>query len=339
LTTGTAPNIGSYLWTVPATVNIGSDYVIAVSRGNHDPAPPDVVGASRRQFSISAADTVAPRVAAATPQIVAYELPTNSPPSTITLTFSENLSAAAAGNPASYDLRSAGPNGTFGDGDDAVYPLGPVYAPGPTSSDPSAVSLSIPAAPLPPEKYRLTVFGTGGNPLRRSGAQRTGRRRQRRGRRRLRPGVRGGPDRADRLHRQCRRQPAQRPGLADQHRLQRGCARHWVVRPAPDAQRGRNLLADANILATSDEITWVLGDLRRSDRGPGELPAAIDALEPGRRDLAGNQLVMARARAGPPRPRRRPCKSRASRPTRAPRRWPASTSSSASRSPTSICPT
>ena len=38
-----------------------------------------------------------------------YELPTNAPVSSISLTFSENLSAAMATNPACYDLRGAGP--------------------------------------------------------------------------------------------------------------------------------------------------------------------------------------------------------------------------------------
>jgi autotransporter-associated beta strand protein len=293
---GPYPDTASYLWTVPAwpdptqppPFNPGTDYVIAISRGNHDPAPPDVIGASRFWFSISPVDTVAPKVIAATPQVVAYELPTNSPPSIITLTFSENLSAAAAGSPASYELRSAGPNGTFGDADDVLSPLGPVYTPGPADSDVSTVSLSIFAAPLPPGKYRLTaglglLTDAAGNALDGDG-----------------DGLPGGdyvrlfdvdqtPPTVSitSVGASPRKDPVSQISIVFSEAVRGlGLADLRLTRNG-----GRNLLADAHTLVTGDEITWVLGNLANLTAAPGSYLLQLTSSNQDIRDLAGNQLV------------------------------------------------
>jgi hypothetical protein len=62
------------------------------------------------------------------------------------VTFSEDLLASAAVNPANYSLREAGPNGIFGDGDDAIYALTPTYS-GPGSR---VVDFTIDPNPLQP---------------------------------------------------------------------------------------------------------------------------------------------------------------------------------------------
>jgi hypothetical protein len=68
-----AANTGSYLWTVPAGVPSGSDYVISVTwDGDPSTTNDDIVGASRRHFSIGP-DTLPPTVLDTTPRIVDRE--------------------------------------------------------------------------------------------------------------------------------------------------------------------------------------------------------------------------------------------------------------------------
>jgi hypothetical protein len=80
-------------------------------------------------------------------------------------TFSEDLLASAAVNPANYSLREAGSNGIFGDGDDAIYALTPTYS-GPGSR---VVDFTIDPNPLQPGNYRFrTLSGLtdrAGNPV------------------------------------------------------------------------------------------------------------------------------------------------------------------------------
>ncbi len=70
------------------------------------------------------------------------------------LSFSEDLLPATVNQTTNYDLRSAGSNGTWGDGDDETYPvLSPSYSTGP------AVTCVLASGPMQPGIYRLTVTG------------------------------------------------------------------------------------------------------------------------------------------------------------------------------------
>ncbi|HYV34555.1 MAG TPA: LamG-like jellyroll fold domain-containing protein, partial [Gemmataceae bacterium] len=66
-------------------------------------------------------------------------------------TFSEDLLPSAAANPGNYSLREAGPNGTLGDGDDAIYALTPAYA----GVGSRVVSFTITPNPLQAGHYRF----------------------------------------------------------------------------------------------------------------------------------------------------------------------------------------
>jgi hypothetical protein len=81
------------------------------------------------------------------------------------VSFSEDPLASAANNPANFDLRAAGPDGTFGTGDDVVYHITPLtaYTTGLTAT------YRVTDGPLQPGQYQFTI-GTGltdqaGNPL------------------------------------------------------------------------------------------------------------------------------------------------------------------------------
>ena len=109
---------------------------------------------------------VGPRVVAVTPPSgVSHDLSITS----ITLTFSEAVTAASANNSANYQLIQAGPNGVFegGAGDDDVVALTPHFD-GSTSVE---LTIGNGATPLGFGKYRLTVDGdnsiedSDGNPL------------------------------------------------------------------------------------------------------------------------------------------------------------------------------
>jgi hypothetical protein len=80
-------------------------------------------------------------------------------------TFSEDLLANAAVNPANYSLREAGPNGIFGDGDDSIYALTPSYG----GLGSRMVGFVINPNPLQPGTYRFrTLAGLtdrAGNPV------------------------------------------------------------------------------------------------------------------------------------------------------------------------------
>src|SRR5207248_826921 len=71
----------------------------------------------------------------------------------ITITFSEGLNPIDARAAASYELRGAGLDGIFDDGDDAVYSLVPQYTEGLT------VTLGVTASGglVPAGNYRLTI--------------------------------------------------------------------------------------------------------------------------------------------------------------------------------------
>jgi hypothetical protein len=70
------------------------------------------------------------------------------------LSFSEGVNPIDARAAASYELRSAGPDGVFDDGDDAVYGLTPQY----TASAVVTINVAVAGGLLPLGKYRFTAF-------------------------------------------------------------------------------------------------------------------------------------------------------------------------------------
>jgi len=161
---GNVPDNGSYLWTVPgAGIPQADDYVIVI-RWPGDPTDPndDLVGEPRRQLTVAADgvdpdDTRPPVVREATPRVVHHGRTTNDAAiSRLSLEFSENLDAAAAGDSASYALVEAGSDGIFDTADDVAHALTPTYAAGATDGDPSHVDLDL-GGSLSPGSYRLTI--------------------------------------------------------------------------------------------------------------------------------------------------------------------------------------
>ncbi len=84
----------------------------------------------------------------------------------VVITLSEPLDAIDALAVGHYELRSAGMNGAFGDGDDVVLFVAPQYVPGATTL---ILDVNTAGAALPAGIFRLTVFGsvhdTSGNML------------------------------------------------------------------------------------------------------------------------------------------------------------------------------
>lgn len=78
----------------------------------------------------------------------------------IVVTFSEQLDAIEAAAAGNYDLRNSGDNGVFGDGDDDVISLVPIYVIGE-----STVMLQL-SDPVLEGDYRLTIYGNSGRALR-----------------------------------------------------------------------------------------------------------------------------------------------------------------------------
>jgi hypothetical protein len=74
--------------------------------------------------------------------------------------FSEELNTIDASAPANYELRNSGPNGLFGDGDDAIFTVLPSFELGA-----SCVLLTVLDGALPEGNYRLTVFSHAGRSL------------------------------------------------------------------------------------------------------------------------------------------------------------------------------
>lgn len=117
--------------------------------------PPGFVDQGAYEFLGSSNDVVPPSITATSPPAI-FSSGSISPLSQIGVTFSESINpidAAASGN---YQLLGAGADGQFGTADDQTYPMAASYTPGST-----AVTLKIPAGPLPPGVYRLSVFGNG----------------------------------------------------------------------------------------------------------------------------------------------------------------------------------
>jgi len=141
----------------------GRNYVLSMYDGRSDLADANTVefvlqpafaDIGAYEFRGSSLDTTAPVVLATAPPAVDARGSTSALVSEIEATFSEalnNVDARAVGN---YDLRTAGPNGVFNDGDDVVLALVPQYVMGSTM-----VTLAIDGGPLAPGEYRLTISG------------------------------------------------------------------------------------------------------------------------------------------------------------------------------------
>ena len=92
------------------------------------------------------------------PQITADTLPAEAsvagfPEAQFSVSFSEDMAAATVNAAGSYELRGAGPDGVFGNGDDVLYTLVPAaYTSG------LSETLTITDGPLQAGKYRFTAF-------------------------------------------------------------------------------------------------------------------------------------------------------------------------------------
>ena len=124
-----------------------------------DPGTPDGPGGiadlGAFEFLGSTTDALAPTVVASDPPQVLAGGTIDRAPTVLALTFSEGLNGIDAAAAANYELRQAGPDGSFDTGDDAVIPLTPAY-----DAAANRVTLALPAA-LAQGDYRLTVSPVG----------------------------------------------------------------------------------------------------------------------------------------------------------------------------------
>lgn len=292
---GNAPDTGSYLWTVPsAGIPRASDFVIVV-RWPGDLADPndDIVGEPRRQLTVDADgtapdDTVPPTVWDVTPRVVHYGRSTNDDTiSQLTVEFSENLDATAAGSAASYELLEAGSDGLFDTADDTAVAVTPTYAAGATDSDASHVDLALGAALLP-GSYRLTIAAAaildkagvqldgnddgaaGGDYVRSFTVDRTAPTVQINS---VSPNLQnGGLPSVTILFSEA----VQGFGLADLRLTRDG---------------GSNLLTGGQTLSSDDLITWTLGGLDEVTSSEGSYALELVQAESAIVDLAGNPLA------------------------------------------------
>jgi parallel beta-helix repeat protein len=145
--------------TAPATDAIGAARVDDPGTANGGtPATLAYADLGAYEFQGSTLDVAPPHIIATTPSGI-HTSGSSFPVTQLTLTFDEALNFVDAQAIGNYELRSGGQNSTIGDADDVVVPLTATYTPGATT-----VVLSTTAA-LPANKFRLTVFGSGGHGL------------------------------------------------------------------------------------------------------------------------------------------------------------------------------
>ncbi|RIK74487.1 MAG: hypothetical protein DCC68_22985 [Planctomycetota bacterium] len=281
-----APNTGSYFWTIPPFVPLDTDYVIVVRRPSLLGAPGDILGISRRTFEIGLAG-YGPTVLRATPDAIDCETVTTQFPS-ITVTFSDNLAPAAATDPTNYELRGAGPSGTFGDGDDVLYSLSPTYIAGGLLVDTSTVLLDLAGAALSEGRYRLTVFdaltSNTGLPLDGNADDLAG-------------GVYVREFEVDLTSPTFFIHPVV-PNLRNSPianvliEFDEAIAGLGLADVRLTRDGGPNLLTGFNSLITSaDDIVWSLGNLERLTAPEGVYTLTLTATDSNIRDLAGNPLL------------------------------------------------
>ena len=126
------------------TISSNGLYYVHVSTPNAD---------IRAQYllNINIGDVVPPLVTGTT--LPAEGSTTSAVVDRFSLTFSEYMNPAGISNSASYELRSAGPDGVFGTADDALYTVVSAGYPGAALVAPYLIT----DGPLQPGKYRLTV--------------------------------------------------------------------------------------------------------------------------------------------------------------------------------------
>ncbi|HND55993.1 MAG TPA: S8 family serine peptidase, partial [Pirellulaceae bacterium] len=127
------------------------------------------LGAAGRDnvFGVGRIDAEAARIKAltiadATPPAVALASPAANAGWSVTrarLQFSEPLLATSAATASNYTLLGAGPDGTFGNGDDVSYTISPAYDANSAIVD---LTWSAPTTQLGPGKYRLTLESNSG---------------------------------------------------------------------------------------------------------------------------------------------------------------------------------
>src|SRR5262245_42620718 len=100
---------------------------------------PGVADIGAYEFLGNSQDTTPPTVTAVSPNGIAANGTVAAYVGPVALTFSEPINPIDAAAPANYELRSPGPDGTFGDADDVIYQLIPQY-----TSRSVTVTLEIP---------------------------------------------------------------------------------------------------------------------------------------------------------------------------------------------------
>jgi nitrous oxidase accessory protein NosD len=289
----------SYLWTVPGSGIPRADDDVIVVRWPGDPADPDddVVGEPRRQLTVDADgtapdDTVPPLVRDVAPRFVHYGRSTKDDAvGRLSVEFSENLDAATAGSPASYELAEAGADGIFGTADDIAWTLTPAYAAGATDGDSARVDLDL-GGSLPAGSYRLTVQSAairdlaglpldgdddgaaGGDYSRRFTIDRTLPTVQITG---VSPNVQNGEIPSVTI---VFSEPVQGPGLADLRLTRDG---------------GSNLLTGRQTLDSDDLVTWTLAGLDEITPVEGTYAVELASADSGIVDRAGNPLAIGAA--------------------------------------------
>jgi len=286
-----APDSGSYVWTVPPALVVpeAEDYVVVITWPG-DAADPndDVVGESRLQFAVRSPDSVPPTVLAVGPIVVPWEISTNADVTSIGLSLSEDIDAAGAADPGTYELLNPGPDGAYGTDDDATYALVPTYVAGTYDSDPSSVSLDITGGPLPQGEYRFTISAAGISDQ--AGLQLDGDGDGTGGDDYIRfftidttaptvsdPSVSPSP----------RNEPVEQIDVVfDEPIRELGLADLRLMRDG-----GANLLTGAHLLTTNDETTWTLPNLEALTEEDGHYALELFPIDSGIRDLAGNLLA------------------------------------------------
>ncbi|QEG01889.1 Bifunctional hemolysin/adenylate cyclase precursor [Stieleria maiorica] len=89
---------------------------------------PGQVDRGALEFRGSSDDNLAPLVTSTLPGAIGQQQPISALIDSVRIQFSEEVNYFDAGSFAAYELREAGANGTFGDGDDVVYQLVPQFS-------------------------------------------------------------------------------------------------------------------------------------------------------------------------------------------------------------------
>jgi hypothetical protein len=282
-----APNTGSYNWAIPPSVPFDTNYVIVVRRPSLLAPGDDVIGISRRTFEIGA-PSYGQTVLRTSPEAIEYGTAT-SHLSSISVTLSDNLDPLSAGDVTNYELIEAGPSGAFGDGDDVVYAVFPTYTAGGLLVDTSTILLDLAGVALPEGRYRLTIFASlfsstllaldgdadgiaGGDYVREFNVDLTS------------PTYTIAPVVPD-----IRNTPIDSVAFSfDEAVRDFGLTGVRLTRNG-----GPNLLTGANsLIASADDIHWVLGNLSRLTADEGTYELTLTATDANIRDLAGNPLLV-----------------------------------------------